>query len=217
MSLFPIPVFNPPTEFFARIGPVFDIEDPKAMNSMSRAIDMIEGQMFERKVKFEYGKVGNNTGDVDKKVRSSGVYFVEPNHQIEWVFQTIVELIARVNYDKFAMDIDFLEALQYTSYKAPEKPEETPGHYHWHIDCHQNERRVNERKLSIVIAVNDPDEYEGGDLLINDSGNQDRPTVVRLRKGEAVVFYSHLGHTVTPVTKGERRSLVGWVLGPKMR
>lgn len=214
-QLFPLPVYNPPTEFFVRIGPVFNIEDPKAMNSHARAIDMIEGQMFDRKAKFEYGLVGRN--EMNHKVRASGIYFVEANREIEWIFQTIAELAARVNYDKFGMDLDFLEALQYTSYKAPEKPEDEPGHYHWHIDSHQGERRQNERKMSIVIAMNDPEEYEGGDLLINNAGNQETPAVVRLRKGEAVMFYSHLGHTVTPVTKGERRSLVSWVLGPKLR
>lgn len=214
-QLFPLPVYNPPTEFFARIGPVFNLEDPKAPNSHARVIDQIEGQMFDRKAKFEYGLVGHN--EMNHEVRASGIYFVEANREIEWIFQTIGELAMRVNYDKFGMDLDFIEALQYTSYKAPENPEAHPGHYDWHIDCHQGDRRQHERKLSMVIGMNDPDEYEGGDLLINNTGNQDRPTVVRLRKGEAVVFYSHLGHCVTPVTKGERRSLVAWLLGPKMR
>jgi PKHD-type hydroxylase len=37
---------------------------------------------------------------------------------------------------------------------------------------------------------------------------------VKLGRGEIVIFPSFILHRVTPVTKGKRRVIVGWALGP---
>ncbi|MBI4521691.1 MAG: 2OG-Fe(II) oxygenase, partial [Gemmatimonadetes bacterium] len=36
-------------------------------------------------------------------------------------------------------------------------------------------------------------------------------------KGQAFLFPSYIGHRVTPVTRGIRRSLVTWCVGPAFR
>lgn len=66
------------------------------------------------------------------------------------------------------------------------------------------------RKLSMVIQLSDPSEYEGGELLLHLGNN---PTRIERKKGLAVFFPSYILHEVTPVTKGERYSLVAWVHG----
>jgi PKHD-type hydroxylase len=72
------------------------------------------------------------------------------------------------------------------------------------------------RKLSVTISLNDPSEYEGGNLQF-DLGPH-RPdrfhTATEIRpKGSVVVFPSHVHHQVTPIVSGTRYSLVCWNLG----
>lgn len=211
MQMFPLPIYTPPgiNEFFYTFGPVFDPDD-KSEKSVARVIDVIEGQMFDRNITPSNGTVGD--GHTDEVVRTSEVYFVAAAPETEWLFHEVGFAVAKVNYDMFDMDVKYLEALQFTKYKASNE-----GHYHWHIDSHQGGTHYWHRKLSIVVGLNDPSEYEGGDLLINNSGNPEEPIRIRLKKGECVIFYSHMPHCVTPVTKGERMTLVSWILGEKLR
>jgi len=72
------------------------------------------------------------------------------------------------------------------------------------------------RKLSVTISLNDPSEYDGGNLKF-DLGPH-RPdryhTCEEIRpRGSIIVFPSHVYHQVTPVTRGTRYSLVAWNLG----
>lgn len=55
--------------------------------------------------------------------------------------------------------------------------------------------------LSCTIFLNDPDSYEGGELLVEHS---DAQLKFKLRPGEAIVYPSTSFHQVVPVTKGER-------------
>jgi PKHD-type hydroxylase len=70
------------------------------------------------------------------------------------------------------------------------------------------------RKLSLTLLLDD--EFEGGEFQINGS-NAHEPIVVPLHKGRAVLFPSFMIHRVTPITKGKRRSIVVWVVGPKFQ
>lgn len=72
------------------------------------------------------------------------------------------------------------------------------------------------RKLSVTISLNDPSEYDGGDLQFDLGPHRtDRyHTCTEIRpKGSVIVFPSHLYHQITPITRGTRYSLVCWNLG----
>ncbi|MDB2656544.1 2OG-Fe(II) oxygenase [Crocinitomicaceae bacterium] len=73
---------------------------------------------------------------------------------------------------------------------------------------------ISARKLSVTVQLSDPDEYEGGDLefMINH-----KTVKAPRKKGTIVVFPSFIMHRVTPITKGTRQSIVGWVSGPPYR
>lgn len=76
------------------------------------------------------------------------------------------------------------------------------------------------RKLSCTLSLNDPEEYEGGNLKFDFGPHvPDRfLTCTEIRpRGSIIVFPSHLYHQVTPVTKGIRYSLVSWHLGKPFR
>ena len=75
------------------------------------------------------------------------------------------------------------------------------------------------RKLSAIIQLTDPSEYEGGDLLMDmvaydgDPKYRRKVHTITRGKGSVIVFDSITPHEVTPVTKGTRYSLVKWVHG----
>ena len=62
-----------------------------------------------------------------------------------------------------------------------------------------------------MVSDNDPEDFEGGDLLLHTTN---KPFKAEMKKGDMFLFPSFVPHSVTPVTKGVRRSLVGWVCGP---
>lgn len=91
----------------------------------------------------------------------------------------------------------------------------TPGKLNWHADTY-NSDGADQRKLSISILLNDPSEFEGGELQIMHDGH---PTSVfgDAKAGDAVVFPSFAQHSVSPVTSGVRYTGVMWLMGPRFR
>lgn len=76
------------------------------------------------------------------------------------------------------------------------------------------------RKISVTVSLNDPTEYEGGNLKFDlgphRTDQYHECTEIR-PKGSVIVFPSHIHHQVTPVTRGTRYSLVCWNLGAPFR
>lgn len=61
--------------------------------------------------------------------------------------------------------------------------------------------------VSITIFLNNPDDYEGGELTINTSFGQQQ---FKLPAGSAIMYPSGTLHNVAEVTKGERLVAVTW-------
>ena len=129
------------------------------------------------------------------------------------------QLSASVNlYNKKNWNYDLIgcDALQYGIYHEGD-------HYDWHVDEEAETPNVQGefymRKLSMTIWLNDPDEYEGGELDIELKGPHKnlRYNTLKLSKGSIVIFRSRLWHRVRPVTAGVRKSLVTWFRGPPFR
>jgi PKHD-type hydroxylase len=116
--------------------------------------------------------------------------------------------------------IHTLQPLQYTVYKAP------GGRYNWHCDTGPHHSGMEQRILSLVVQLFDPNTYEGGEFEIAEHAEYDlskamwgqapnRDTVrsISAPQGSVTVFPSFIQHRVLPVTKGTRKSLVGWCDG----
>jgi PKHD-type hydroxylase len=71
------------------------------------------------------------------------------------------------------------------------------------------------RKLSISIQLTNHEEYEGGELILYDGGEEG--VTMHKTQGTLVIFPSYVLHEVMPVTKGERNSLVTWVTGNQFK
>ena len=71
------------------------------------------------------------------------------------------------------------------------------------------------RKLSFSLQLSDPDDYEGGNVQLLDESN--RSYIAPRNRGTIILFDSRTQHRVLKVTKGVRRSIVGWVVGPRWK
>ena len=61
---------------------------------------------------------------------------------------------------------------------------------------------------SITVFLSGPDDYEGGELLIQSDTGETR---VKLAKGDAVIYPTGALHAVTEVKSGARLVAVGWI------
>jgi len=149
---------------------------------------------------------------INKSIRETNIVFTKDiagNNSFENNLHLSVDrLIKRVNSEWFDFDLSYNEAPQFGIYKS-----ETNAFYDWHEDVLHNSTNKQLRKLSMVILLNDIDEYSGGILELD---HKDQPINFK-KKGDAIFFPSYLKHRVTPVTSGTRYSLVCWSNGPSWR
>ena len=126
-----------------------------------------------------------------------------PFDKMQPMYNDINDFIQKTNRNHFGFgDIQIREPAQITEYIKG-------GFYEWHTDTSvdmSSEPAV--RKLSMTLLLNDPSEFEGGELQIAGAQN-----TKLMKQGHATIFASFLQHTVTPVTRGVRRSLVMWFGG----
>lgn len=62
--------------------------------------------------------------------------------------------------------------------------------------------------LSFTVFLNEPEEYDGGELVIDNAGHSDR---VKGPAGSVVLYPSTSIHCVARVETGERLAAVGWI------
>lgn len=147
-------------------------------------------------------------GKLDNNYRSTEVSWIHYDQNTDWLYNRLRYIVQNLNSDYYGFDVHGLcESLQFSVYTSDKQ-----GHYDWHTDASGNTQTP--RKLSVVIQLSDPEEYQGGNLEILSSRE---PTVITKQKGLAVVFPSYVLHRVTPVTSGVRKTLVAWITGPKFR
>lgn len=150
-------------------------------------------------------KKGSTFNGENDPVRDSNVSWLI-GCDADWLFRRITDATLQVNKTQFHFDLIGLgEGLQFTQYKAP------GGKYGAHTDSGPG---MMVRKLSFVIQLSNPTDYEGGNLKLYLS---DDPLIIPKRKGSICFFPSYVLHEVTKVTKGERFSLVGWITGPQFK
>ncbi|MEW7280695.1 2OG-Fe(II) oxygenase [Aquimarina sp. 2201CG1-2-11] len=146
----------------------------------------------------------NAGGNDQDDYRKSEIKWLTPQIKgIGWLYKKLTELCMKVNDSLWQFEVDEeLGNLQYGVYYSD------GGHYDWHMDVGGGVTAG--RKISIVIQLSDPEEYEGG--LFEMFVNKDVLEFPK-KKGSITLFPTYCMHRVTPVTAGERRSLVLWVTG----
>lgn len=175
--------------------------------------DAFSDEEVKRLVAYGDAKVATDAvlGDsrLDAEYRRSKVAWLDTDPEIMWMFDRMAYVARSLNGQFYRFDLyGFGENFQYTTYHADEL-----GHYDWHQDGGIGHTGAP-RKLSMVLQLSDPADYEGGDLEIM---SQKKPVQVTKQKGLVAVFPSYMMHRVTPVTSGTRRTLVAWITGPAFR
>ena len=157
--------------------------------------------------------------NIQKKRKSDIVWMND-----RWIYKEIHPYIHEANAKAgWNFQWDFSESCQFTKYGVGQ-------YYGWHTDSwtkpYDKKNDTNShgkiRKLSVTISLNDPDEYDGGNLEFDFRNDIDFErnrkhkakacTEIRPR-GSIIIFPSFVWHRVAPVTRGTRYSLVIWNLG----
>lgn len=118
---------------------------------------------------------------------------------------TMAGLGLSANYQAWKFDVTHANQCDYLKY-------DVEGHYLAHVDTFINPHEKDCRKLTVLVFLND--DFEGGRLFIQNGHEKIYPPQA---PGTCVVFPSFMLHGVEPVTKGVRRSVVTWLVGPWFR
>ena len=157
----------------------------------------------------------------DPSYRSCKTAFLPVNEDLVQLFGNLIKDF-NDNYSGWKYDLEFIEAIQLGHYYEGD-------FYDWHIDSFQNPsfrtfenshpNKPYNRKVSVSVFLNDPEEYEGGEFDLETRGPnaEERFNTFKLPKGSMVVFPSYMWHRVRPVTSGVRKSLVLWIQGPPFK
>jgi PKHD-type hydroxylase len=144
----------------------------------------------------------------DHGYRSSTIRWLDVRAEAVLV-DRLMHFVHSSNRTNFGVEISAPYDLQFTEYHGSAN-----GKYDWHQDVWLESTRPFDRKLSLVVQLSDPGDYEGGAFEF--FGIQ-HPGATFAPRGSMLIFPSFLQHRVLPVTKGLRRSLVSWVEGPRWR
>lgn len=157
----------------------------------------------------EKAQVGGGVGGtINPEIRRSELNWVNHNQETSWIFERLAHVVSSLNSQFFRFDLTgFGEPIQLTNYNSSEH-----GMYGWHVDFGSN---GPSRKLSLVMQLSDPSDYEGGNLELKPHGND--TIKIKKQRGLIAVFPSWTLHQVTPVTQGSRQSLVSWITGPAFK
>ena len=186
----------------------------------------IESLIMNGQSDLKDGLIGNTNqeGESGTKIRSGKVCFLGDSVIPSSVFVKLNNLLVSCKRANPIWDVNItsLQPLQYAEYREGD-------HYDWHSDQTVPYPDGTIRQLSVVVSLNDPDEYEGGEFEylikgINFPHSQGEPLghgndipekvmSFKHRAGTIIVFPSFVKHRVAPIVSGVRRSLTGWYVG----
>lgn len=176
---------------------LFSKEELEQVVKIGDALKMEEGLSYD-------GKQGKY---IAKDYRKCRVADFQYGDETKFVYDKIAGFINAENENNFGFDIyGFVEDFQYLVY------DNLHDHFDWHVDISNG--RSPYRKLTFVLQLSDPSEYEGGELQLMTHAD---PNAIPKKLGTACLFPSYVLHRVTPVTKGVRKTLVAWTTGKAFR
>ena len=160
-------------------------------------------QIIDCSDKIEYEKGLTQYSDDGRKVDIKFLY-----EEFNWINALICGygLFANCKNFKYELSKCDVEGVQLSRYGVGQ-------FYNKHMDFNgDQETKSHTRKLSMSVQLSDENTYDGGDLIIHFGGKH---FISPRLKGSVIVFDSRLTHEVTPITRGERYSLVKWFHGDK--
>ena len=162
---------------------------------------------------YKEATMASDGSNSDNSYRRSNIRWIQPDDpELNDLFNQLWYMAIKANNDWFNFHITNLPYLQVAEYQSA-----VLGEYKSHHDVfYMNGDPVYHRKLSCVIQLTDPTEYDGGDLVFENITQYPNPLELR-QQGSVIFFPSFTMHRATQVTKGDRYSIAGWFEGPKWR
>ena len=161
-------------------------------------LDHVKNTITSENVKWEDG----NNSVINKKVEN---------------IKKVLETFDQGVFDIIMSDLD--KDIQFSSIVVPKETNNViiskiaeGGYYQCHLDSEFN------GTYSTTIFLNDPEEYDGGELQLLIDGNLKN---IKLKSGMGVTYETGIPHQVLPVTRGIRYAAVFWttsiILDPFIR
>ena len=170
-------------------------DDALTPESCKKIIESCEAQ-----AKGEDAQIGMGTeGTIDKNIRDVKKV---PLPFYRGIGATMAGAALSANQQAWKFDVTHANQCDYLKY-------DVDGHYHAHVDTFINPEEKECRKLTVLAFLND--DFEGGRLFVQNGHEKIYPPQ---KPGTILVFPSFMLHGVEPVTKGIRRSIVTWMVGP---
>ena len=135
---------------------------------------------------------------------------VKNNHEM-FISEIETQRLNNLVMGKLVRNPDYIATAFAARIAAPIYAKYTPGMYYGnHVDDPvmgpPGQRYRSD--ISITIFLNDPEDYEGGELVITTTFGEQK---IKLAAGDAVLYPSSSTHRVAEVTKGERIVAVTWL------
>lgn len=195
-------------------------------------VNIIERDLKELDNNLEESRVGgsDNGGVVEENIRDAKNTWIPDYH---WSAGFIWHYVTKANRENFLYEIENIQGsnMQYTVYGEGQ-------FYNWHQDlgisgfykpdvlpgqCDPESNLIDFvskgteriRKLSFSLQLSDGDEYEGGQFqLLGEAG---KIYTAPKKRGTLIIFDARASHRVRKVKNGTRKSIVGWIVGPRWK
>jgi predicted 2-oxoglutarate/Fe(II)-dependent dioxygenase YbiX len=169
-----------------------DAMTPEAAKKLSESLEaQVDGE--------DAGIGADSITVVDKKIRDVKRITL-PSYR--GIGATMVGFGMAANHQSWKFDVTHSNQTDYLKY-------DVDGHYYAHVDTFINPGDTECRKLTVLMFLND--DFEGGRLFLQNGHNKIYPPQ---NVGTCLIFPSFIVHGVEPVTRGIRRSVVTWLVGP---
>jgi len=128
-------------------------------------------------------------------IRKSKTSFISPGSLVDHLMEKVLDTFFSIAKNGFRLPLGGAESIQYAEY-GPD------NYYGWHVD--PGPTYEHDRDISASLILSAPDEYQGGSLEFQDLELPEE------KQGRLIVFPSMIRHQVSPIKKGNRKSLVIW-------
>jgi PKHD-type hydroxylase len=189
---------TPPHELFATVKQAFTPQECNEIIKLSNKFKIHDALLRDAVTREDI---------VSNQYRKGKVKWLNPEDaDTHWVYRKLTDITNRVNDQFWGWELDYIEDLQFTIY------DDLNDNYGKHFDHIWDSPGY--RKLSFSLQLSDPSLYDGSNLELHMGEN----TFTGERSMGSMTFFPGFAlHTVTPLTRGKRYSLVGWVCGPRFK
>ena len=128
---------------------------------------------------------------------------------LRWIKRPLTELVEDANNTNFMVDINSVEFFNLFKF-------EIGDHRGWRHDCDWFFNGLAfDKKLTVIIELSDPDEYEGGEY------GEYMSTIPfpkqHLNRGSVLIIPAYYYYNIDDILAGTRKMLIANVIGPKFK